>query len=136
MRNELSIRNRQRVRTVDLRLLHRIARWLLQEHACPQPYQLGIHLVAAPEMTRLNTQFLSHNGSTDVITFDYADSEGRVSLPMNHVGSLPEINETSEKSLTRSSDILSPSEEEREGVRGLARRFRGAQRDLNRESLS
>ncbi|PYI89166.1 MAG: hypothetical protein DME26_01865 [Verrucomicrobia bacterium] len=76
MRNELSIRNRQRVRTVDLRLLRRIARWLLQEHACPQPYQLGIHLVAAPEMTRLNAQFLSHNGSTDVITFDYADSEG------------------------------------------------------------
>jgi len=33
--------------------------------------ELGINLVATPEMTRLNENFLRHAGSTDVITFDY-----------------------------------------------------------------
>jgi rRNA maturation RNase YbeY len=34
-------------------------------------YQLAVHLVAAPEMARVNQRFLDHAGSTDVITFDY-----------------------------------------------------------------
>jgi ssRNA-specific RNase YbeY (16S rRNA maturation enzyme) len=36
--------------------------------------EIGICLVAAPEMTRLNETFLKHKGSTDVIAFDYRDS--------------------------------------------------------------
>jgi probable rRNA maturation factor len=71
-RSELALRNRQRVRAVDLPLLRRITRKLLQELIGSQPYQLGIHLVAAREMRRLNEEFLGHKGSTDVITFDYA----------------------------------------------------------------
>ena len=34
--------------------------------------EIGICLVDAPEMTRLNETFLRHAGSTDVITFDYS----------------------------------------------------------------
>jgi rRNA maturation RNase YbeY len=36
-------------------------------------FDLGLYLVGAAEMTRLNETFLRHAGSTDVITFDYAD---------------------------------------------------------------
>ncbi|HUA39613.1 MAG TPA: rRNA maturation RNase YbeY [Candidatus Sulfopaludibacter sp.] len=40
---------------------------------------LGIHLVAAPEIIRLNEKFLGHQGTTDVITFDYAEFRRRTS---------------------------------------------------------
>jgi len=40
-------------------------------------FDLGIYLVAAAEMTRLNEGFLKHQGSTDVITFDYSDKMER-----------------------------------------------------------
>jgi rRNA maturation RNase YbeY len=43
--------------------------------------ELGINLVAAPEMTLINETFLQHAGSTDVITFDHANSEFRLRNP-------------------------------------------------------
>jgi probable rRNA maturation factor len=67
----LSIRNRQRTRAVDVRLLRRMAKALLGKLLQVEQVELGISLVAAPEMTRLNETFLRHAGSTDVITFDY-----------------------------------------------------------------
>lgn len=72
-RGELCLRNRQRARPVNLELLVEIARHLLARHFPHHRFTLGIHLVAPPEMTRLNEHFLHHAGSTDVITFDYAD---------------------------------------------------------------
>lgn len=45
------------------------------EHA-----DLGVYLIAAPEITRLNETHLRHAGSTDVITFDYSDF-GRAGSP-------------------------------------------------------
>ena len=39
--------------------------------------ELGINLVAAREMALLNETFLRHEGSTDVITFDYSAKEKR-----------------------------------------------------------
>jgi probable rRNA maturation factor len=36
-------------------------------------FELGVYVVAAAEMTYLNETFLGHQGSTDVITFNYAD---------------------------------------------------------------
>jgi probable rRNA maturation factor len=56
--------------------------WLLAEHFPRDHFELGIHLVAAAEMARLNERFLQHAGSTDVITFDYADNARRVSSPV------------------------------------------------------
>jgi rRNA maturation RNase YbeY len=38
-------------------------------------YELGVVVVGEAEMTRLNETFLHHAGSTDVITFDYADPQ-------------------------------------------------------------
>ena len=38
--------------------------------------ELGIHLVGAREMARVNWQYLQHEGSTDVITFDHREPDG------------------------------------------------------------
>jgi probable rRNA maturation factor len=67
----LSIRNRQRAVPVDARQLRRITLALLKERLGPGGFELGIRLVGATEMTRLNETFLRHAGSTDVITFDH-----------------------------------------------------------------
>ena len=64
------ILNRQRVRKIKLRQLKNIADALLAELEIEKA-EIGICLVAAPEMTRLNETFLKHKGSTDVIAFDY-----------------------------------------------------------------
>ena len=75
------IANRQRSRKINLRLLKQIAGDLLADLQI-QKAELGINLVAAREMTLVNEIFLQHEGSTDVITFDYAN-DGRAgnSLP-------------------------------------------------------
>ena len=74
----VTIANRQRVRKINLRLLKKIAAALLAELEIEKA-EIGICLVAAPEMTRLNETFLKHKGSTDVIAFDYRDSVGQAS---------------------------------------------------------
>lgn len=73
MSRQLTIRNRQRTRAIDLRLLRQVADGLFRELPQVETANLGLFLVAVPEMTRLNETFLLHAGSTDVITFDYSD---------------------------------------------------------------
>jgi probable rRNA maturation factor len=68
------IANRQRVRKINARLLKEIAGALLADLELEKA-ELGITLVAAREMTLINETFLQHEGSTDVITFDYLKSE-------------------------------------------------------------
>ena len=80
----IAIANRQRTRKINLRLLKRITRELLAELELEKA-EIGICLVAAPEMTRLNETFLKHEGSTDVITFDY-HIEGRAGSPLPAAG--------------------------------------------------
>ena len=72
MKRELVLRNRQRIRAIDLRLLRRIGQKLLDELLPGGQIELGVHLVTAAEMEKLNRHFLEHEGPTDVITFDYA----------------------------------------------------------------
>ncbi len=69
----LTLRNRQRASKVDLRLLRRIVLGLLEQFTDQPAFDLGIYVVGASEMTRLNETFLRHRGSTDVITFDYGE---------------------------------------------------------------
>ena len=64
--------NRQRTKKINLRLLKQITQVLLAELKI-NGAEFGINLVAAREMTLINETFLKHTGSTDVITFDYAD---------------------------------------------------------------
>ncbi len=69
--SELYVRNRQRTRPIDLRLLQAIARALLARIG-PRDFRVGILLVGAKEITRLNEAFLKHAGPTDVMAFGYA----------------------------------------------------------------
>ena len=71
--SELCVRNRQRLRPVHLPLLRRVVRALLRQRFPSSEVDLGVYLVAAPEMARLNETFLHHPGSTDVITFCYSE---------------------------------------------------------------
>jgi probable rRNA maturation factor len=72
--NELRFFNRQKTRTISVPVLRRVTIRLLEQVA-PDRYELGIHIVGATEMARINEQFLQHEGSTDVITFDYREGE-------------------------------------------------------------
>lgn len=76
MTRVLSIRNRQKVRSIDTALLRRLTRTLLTEDLDLQSYELGLHLLTAPEMAVLNKTYLQHEGSTDVITFNHAEQTG------------------------------------------------------------
>lgn len=79
MRRTLTICNRQRAFRVDLRRLRRIIHTLLEELFEERRFDIGICLVDATEMLRLNETFLRHAGVTDVITFDYCDNAGAAS---------------------------------------------------------
>jgi probable rRNA maturation factor len=72
------------VRKINLRLLKKIADALLTELEIKKA-EIGICLVGAPEMTRLNETFLKHKGSTDVIAFDYR-TEGKTGSPLSAAG--------------------------------------------------
>ncbi|HEX5398393.1 MAG TPA: rRNA maturation RNase YbeY [Verrucomicrobiae bacterium] len=65
------IANRQRTRKIHSSQLRRIVSDLLAELEVGEA-QLGINLVSDREMTSLNETFLQHEGTTDVITFNYA----------------------------------------------------------------
>lgn len=73
MSGTLVLRNRQRVRAVDTRLLRQITLHLLRAEFGVADFEVCVHLVAAPEMARLNWDFLRHEGSTDIITFDQSE---------------------------------------------------------------
>jgi probable rRNA maturation factor len=79
----IAISNRQpRGRTakkIDLRLLERITEAVLEDLKIVQA-ELGIVLVGPKESASLNEKFLGHEGSTDVITFDYSESKAEGSL--------------------------------------------------------
>ena len=77
MTRELVLRNRQRDCRVDMRLLRRVCDGLLTQLVPGDDFAVGVHLVGSAEMTRLNQTYLHHEGSTDVIAFDYRESAGQ-----------------------------------------------------------
>lgn len=81
MSPRLTIHNRQRTRDLHARRLRQIVTILLDDLLGLEEVELGVALVAAPEMTRVNEAFLRHAGSTDVITFDYSEPESRKREP-------------------------------------------------------
>jgi probable rRNA maturation factor len=77
------IANRQRTRRVNVRRLKGIIAALFEELKISEG-ELGVSLVGAREMTRVNETFLQHKGSTDVITFDHAeDAQPAGSRPLH-----------------------------------------------------
>ena len=71
MMRELQLRNRQRAQAINIRFLREVTRALLEDELKLGSYELGIMLVSPVTMAETNWQFLEHEGSTDVITFDY-----------------------------------------------------------------
>lgn len=76
-RVHITLASRQRTRRVDSRLLRRIVGALLADLRPGERVDLGICLVAASEIQRLNETFLHHAGATDVIAFDYSEHATR-----------------------------------------------------------
>lgn len=74
MGSHLFIANRQRTKKINSLRLKQIIGALFAELEISEA-ELGINLVGAKEMARVNWQFLHHEGSTDVITFDHLTSE-------------------------------------------------------------
>ena len=72
--NGILIIKRARTVPVDVRLLRLITHALLAELLALEKFELGVHLVRANEMARINQAFLNHNGPTDVITFDHLET--------------------------------------------------------------
>ncbi|HEX7569373.1 MAG TPA: rRNA maturation RNase YbeY [Verrucomicrobiae bacterium] len=68
----LVITNRQRTKKINTRFLKQVVAELFAELEITEA-ELGIMLVGAKEMARVNWQFLQHEGSTDVITFDHSE---------------------------------------------------------------
>lgn len=73
----IAISNRQRARRIDLRQLEKITAAALEELKIAGE-DVGIVLTGAKEMAALNVKFLGHEGPTDVITFDYKNSEAEI----------------------------------------------------------
>ena len=71
---QLVVRNRYRAFPVNLPVLRRITRSLLAQSLGTRAFTLGVFLVDAGEMTRLNEAFLRHAGPTDVIAFDHLEA--------------------------------------------------------------
>jgi rRNA maturation RNase YbeY len=78
--SELAIRNRQRCRRVQVPQLRRILQTLLVDLLRLRDFDVCVHLIGSSRISELNAKFLQHSGSTDVITFDYAESpsDGRI----------------------------------------------------------
>jgi probable rRNA maturation factor len=64
------------MKNINSRLLKQIATALLEDLNLVGA-EVGIHLVGAGEMERVNREFLKHEGSTDVITFNYSNSKSK-----------------------------------------------------------
>jgi probable rRNA maturation factor len=70
----LLITNRQRAIPLNTRLLRTLTKSLLEDLLRLEEFNLAIYTVRGPEMAELNKNFLQHEGSTDVITFDYGEA--------------------------------------------------------------
>jgi probable rRNA maturation factor len=75
--SELVLRNHQQLRAVNLRLLRSIIVTMIEEQVGAEMQELGIHILSAEEMTRLNETFLRHAGPTDVLAFNYRPATER-----------------------------------------------------------
>lgn len=68
----LTVSNRQRFRRLNAAAVLQLARSILEHLGVTA--ELGIEFVGPKRMAQLNWQFLQHEGSTDVITFDHGSS--------------------------------------------------------------
>jgi probable rRNA maturation factor len=113
MSRDIWLKNRCRRWAVDLKLLRKITRHVLEIELNVSHYDLGLFLVGESEMTKLNEGILKHAGSTDVITFDY----GGVEFSTGMMGS------------------FSPCEGEKGGMRGASKSHAKVLEVANRKKI-
>jgi len=68
----ISMRNMQRHYRVNSPALRRQLKWLVQTQFDWPRFDIGVCLVSAQRMARLNEEHLGHEGATDVLTFPYS----------------------------------------------------------------
>ena len=71
------IANRQRKKKINQHQLRLVVTELFSELKITN-CELGIQFVSAERMAQINWQFLQHEGSTDVITFNHAESRSQL----------------------------------------------------------
>jgi len=79
-KKELHLQNQQRVRPLHRDRLRAAAAFLLDDLLGLASYSLAIHFVSSRRMAFINQQFLGHEGSTDVITFDLREGYGSLEI--------------------------------------------------------
>lgn len=70
---QLTMRNQQQEVAINTPALRRQMRWLLDKALNWSEYEIMVRFVSAKCMAKLNLKHLSHEGPTDVITFDYEE---------------------------------------------------------------
>ncbi len=75
---DLALRARHGRKDIRLAGLRRVCRELLDGVIKADAYDLTVMLVNDREMTRLNRSILNHEGTTDVITLDLAESSAGI----------------------------------------------------------
>lgn len=73
MTRTVSLHNRQRGFRVDTRLLKELTVGVLESEFSRHSWEIEIYLIGARRMAEINQEYLQHEGSTDIITFDYGD---------------------------------------------------------------
>jgi probable rRNA maturation factor len=66
--------NRRRACALNSALVRKLSRAVLAKIEADPESEVGLFFVGSSEMAQLNEKFLGHAGSTDVITFNYADT--------------------------------------------------------------
>lgn len=71
--NLIQVVNRQRLKPVAQPAVKALVQATLARLQCTG--EIGVHLVGPREMARVNWDYLRHEGSTDVITFDHGSTD-------------------------------------------------------------
>ncbi len=66
--------NRRRACALNSAMIKKFTRAVLDHIKAAPDSEVGLFFVASSEMAQMNEKFLGHSGSTDVITFNYADT--------------------------------------------------------------
>lgn len=81
--NAVAVRNRQRRWKINSRLLAKLAEQALAELEMTSE-QLSIVLVNDATIAKLNAQYHNTEGPTDILSFDYGDSQGELIVSVDH----------------------------------------------------
>ncbi len=76
--NRVELRDLQRTRKLSLGQIRRITNYCLKHLLSLDGAEIGIEFVTAERMAEINFAYLKHTGSTDVITFSYADAQASI----------------------------------------------------------